>query len=388
VLIVDLIIVGLILGMVAWGFSQGLTVRMLALAGFVAGVVIGSRVAPLVLEDGLESTYAPIIALPAALLAGGLLAALFERFGLRVRGGRERLGVADGVAGAVLAGILGLATAWIVGAIVTQMDSLQDDVERSEVLHRLNSALPPPGPVLAAEAQPADPIPTFEGKPPRVGPPNPLVARDPDVKRAERSLVKVIVNGCGHGRVGSGWIAAEGIVATNAHVVAGADATAVQVRGEGRSYAATPVWYDKKRDFALLRSAGVRGVAVLPLVPRPKGGAQGATLGFPRNRREIRAARLGPLGSPEGRLGGGAALEGKPVMPFVGRVQGGNSGGPIVDTRGRVLTTVFGQLLGRSGGFGVPNKYARIALRRAGPAVKPGDCDDHDELTGRTALTR
>lgn len=379
-LVVDLIIAGLIIGMAAWGFAQGLTVRMLALLGFAIGAVLGSRIGPLVLADGLDSTYAPIVALPAALIAGGAVAALFERLGLRLLRRRD-LGAAEGIAGALLAAVLGIAAVWFVGAIVAQVDAFEDDVDDSEVLHRLNSALPPPGPVLTAESQAPPPIATFEGRPPRVGPPRPRVARDPDVRRAGRSLVKVIMNGCGHGGTGSGWVAAEGIVATNAHVVAGADSLAVQIQGRGIAFEATTVWYDKKSDFALVRSPAVAELAVLPLVANPKAGTHGATLGFPRGRREIRAARLGALGSPEGRVGGGAQLSERPVTPFAGRVQPGNSGGPIVDESGRVLTTVFAQLRGRSGGFGVPNMYAQRGLRRAGPPVEPGECDDRRELT-------
>jgi hypothetical protein len=45
-------------------------------------------------------------------------------------------------------------------------------------------------------------------------------------------------------------------------------------------------------------------------------------------------------------------------------VREGNSGGPIVDEQGRVLTTVFGGRtgLGPPGGYGVPNDAVRKAL--------------------------
>jgi S1-C subfamily serine protease len=58
-------------------------------------------------------------------------------------------------------------------------------------------------------------------------------------------------------------------------------------------------------------------------------------------------------------------------------VRQGNSGGPVVDGEGRVLTTVFAGSTepGARGGFGVPNAEVREALSAAaaGP-VSTGPC--------------
>ena len=44
------------------------------------------------------------------------------------------------------------------------------------------------------------------------------------------------------------------------------------------------------------------------------------------------------------------------ITALRGRVRPGNSGGPVVDTHGRVMATVFAALTGtsRPGGFAVP----------------------------------
>jgi len=53
-------------------------------------------------------------------------------------------------------------------------------------------------------------------------------------------------------------------------------------------------------------------------------------------------------------------------------VRSGNSGGPLVDSRGRVAATVFAaNATGRPGGLGVPNELLRRAL--AGPLRPTGD---------------
>jgi len=62
------------------------------------------------------------------------------------------------------------------------------------------------------------------------------------------------------------------------------------------------------------------------------------------------------------------------VTTFRGKSQPGSSGGPLVDLRGRVLTTVWGGSSALASGFGVPNRFVRRALRKAGPPVSTGGC--------------
>jgi S1-C subfamily serine protease len=58
-----------------------------------------------------------------------------------------------------------------------------------------------------------------------------------------------------------------------------------------------------------------------------------------------------------------------------GTVRPGNSGGPGVDARGRVRTTVFARRGGQDGGYGIPSDLVRDALADAGTRpVAPTDC--------------
>ena len=63
------------------------------------------------------------------------------------------------------------------------------------------------------------------------------------------------------------------------------------------------------------------------------------------------------------------------ITAFRGRVRSGNSGGPVVDGSGRVLTTVFASARrrGRSG-YGVPNSIVARAVQTAAGAVSTGPC--------------
>jgi S1-C subfamily serine protease len=64
------------------------------------------------------------------------------------------------------------------------------------------------------------------------------------------------------------------------------------------------------------------------------------------------------------------------VTTLRGSVRGGNSGGPAVDARGRVLTTVFARRPGGDGGFGVPSELVRAALGEVGSKVIRTECVD------------
>ena len=58
-----------------------------------------------------------------------------------------------------------------------------------------------------------------------------------------------------------------------------------------------------------------------------------------------------------------------------GLIQSGNSGGPVVNGRGRVVATVFAATTsGPRGGYGVPNDLVRDALQDDSGQVSTGPC--------------
>ncbi|HMJ01608.1 MAG TPA: MarP family serine protease [Conexibacter sp.] len=364
------------------GLRRGLIVGALSLTGLVIGALLGARIGPLVLPEGSHSPYAPLFALAGALLVGGLLASGLERLGARLRRGLwiPGLGTLDGLLGAVLSVAIALGVAWLAGAVVLQtpvLRDLRDDVQRSFVLRQLNDALPPSGPILNALAR-FDPLPQVTGPGADVAPPSGAVLREPGVREAAPSVVRILGTACGLGVEGSGWVAAPGLVVTNAHVVAGEQDTVVQAPGDTTaSRPATLVHFDVRNDLAVLRVDGL-GSPALAIGGEPASGTAGAILGYPLN---------GPFDAEAGRVGATRAVISedaygrgpvrRSVTPLRGRVRSGNSGGPIVDAQGRVLTTVFAATTsGRRGGYGVPNAVVREALADAdgSAAVSSGAC--------------
>ena len=377
---IDWIIVAFTVLMAVWGYAQGLLVGALSLGGFVGGGFIGSRLGPLLLEEGSRSPYAPVFALVGAFLIGGILASVFESVGFQLRRRlRNGLGVAvDGIGGALLLAAAGLAIAWMIGAIALQTPGAREfrrDIQRSAILKRLNAAFPPRS-LLNTLAR-FDPFPSIEGPAPEVPPPTSRIARDPDVRRAAQSTVKVLGTACGLGIEGSGWIAGDGIVVTNAHVVAGQEDTTVQLAGEGPRHDADAIWFDSRNDLAILRSSGIAGTPALAMNENAKVGTSAAVVGYPGNGPlDIRAARLGATSEVVSEDSYGRGPVRRRVTALRGTVRSGNSGGPLLDGRGRVLATVFASTTGGGprGGYGVPDSIVRSALDRAGERVDTGPC--------------
>ena len=376
----DWIIVVFTLLMGVWGYAQGLIVGALSLAGFVAGALLGSRIGPALLEEGSRSPYAPLFALIGALFIGGILASGLEVVGFHLRRRLdERLGIFDGAGGAVLVACLGLALAWVVGAVALQTPgarSFREPIQRSAILKELNAVLPPSGPLIRALAR-FDPFPRIKGPRPGVGPPDAAIVRDPEVRAAGRSVVRVLGTACGLGVQGSGWVAGNGEVVTNAHVVAGQDDTTVQAGGEGGRIDADAIWFDPRNDLAILRASGLAGTEGLALNGSARPGLSGAVLGFPENGPyDVQPARLGGTQTVLSEDAYGRGPVRRPITSLRGLVRSGNSGGPMVDGDGRVVTTIFAARAAGGGGsgFGVPDSVVRNALRRANGLVDTGPC--------------
>lgn len=367
--------------MALWGYRQGLIVGLLSLAGFAAGALIGSRLGPELLVDGSASPYAPAIALAGAMLLGGVAAVSLESLahGLRVRLARRggATHALDAAGGALLLASLGIALVWLFGAVALNAPGakeLRRSVQESTVLQALNKSFPPSGDLLNALNR-IDPGSAIEGPDPGVGPPDAAIAHDPEVQAATAGVVRVTGTACGLGVSGSGWVAAPGLVVTNAHVVAGSDDTAVSLGEDDTRRDAVVVHYDPSNDLALLSVDGLEAPA-LEMARVAPSGAEGAIVGFPENGPlAVSPARLGATETTttEDSYGNGPLT--RSLTALRGEVLSGNSGGPVIDGQGQVLTTVFAStVLKQAGGYGIPNPVVRGALADSSGEADTGTC--------------
>jgi S1-C subfamily serine protease len=164
---------------------------------------------------------------------------------------------------------------------------------------------------------------------------------------------------------------------TNAHVVAGVRSPTVHV-GD-RQLDATVVLYDPNRDVAVL---DVPGLSARPLViaGRARTGESAIVIGYPQD---------GPYRADPARVRGVQEAKGpniydsrtvvREIYALRARVRPGNSGGPLVSTRGEVLGVVFAAAADDpQTGYALTAKEVAgdaAAGRTATASVSTGRCD-------------
>lgn len=379
--LLDVGIILLALALAAVGYERGLIASALPLAGFIGGAALGARLGPALLSGGSESEYAPLVAVVTGILVGAFVAVALEGVGKAIRGRilGGRVGALDGIGGALLLALLALLISWGFGAVAlhaggSDTRNLREAVQQSAVLGALNDLLPPSGPLLNVLRR-IDPTPPVRGPDADVAAANQAVADDPEIRTAGEATVRVLGTACGLGVAGSGWVAAPGIVVTNAHVVAGADDTTVRAVN-GADIDANAVHYDPRNDLALLEAPGLDAPS-LPLAPQVPTGTEAAVIGYPNNGPlTFTPARLGRTGTVTSQDSYGRGPIQRRMTPFRAPIRSGNSGGPVVDTAGDVAATVFAASTGDrpSNGLGVPNEVVAEALAGNLQPADTGPC--------------
>lgn len=186
------------------------------------------------------------------------------------------------------------------------------------------------------------------------------------VQRVQPSVVRLRLLGPG-GRqagLGSGFVVADGLVATARHGLLAADGAEIQLR-DGRSLAVRGIAADDAaHDLALLAVAwpnGFSDVAPLPLASLPpRVGARVSVFGSPLG---LEATVADGIVSAVGELPGLG-----PVLTISAPISPGSSGGPVVDEHGRVVGIVRGKHPGGEN-LNFASQATDLAALRAGPIV-------------------
>jgi len=385
--LVDLVAVALVIGGLALGARLGAAVQVLSFGGFWIGLLAGSAVAPAVARLSNSTVVKITAGLVTPFLAATVVATLGGWVGSRVAAFLDGVGWrrADAAAGSVFSAAAALLSVWLAGFMLASgpWPGAAREIRRSVVLRALDRKLPSPPTVLARMQRVLDPTgfpSVFAGLEPDIGQPATLpggaVVRSA-VARAAAATVRIVGAGCGGTIDGSGFVAAPGLVVTNAHVVAGITRPVIE-DGNGR-HRATPVVFDPRLDLAVLRAGGLAG-PVLALAPglAPTGTA-GAALGYPGGGpfQAVPAAVRRSLVAV-GRDIYGERLTTRAVYELQATIRPGNSGGPFVDRDGTVLGVVFSRSITESQvGYAlvaddVASRVRAATTRTA--AVATGDC--------------
>lgn len=350
--VVDVIVVALAVVTGFRGWSKGLVSQVFEFGGgflgLIVGVALGPRIANLFTErPGLEGAIISVIVVLVTVSIGQAAGfVLGHRSSAIAR--RARLGGVNQGLGVVFAVIVLLASFWLVGSLLVQGPSrpVARAMRSSALLRGVNAVLPNPPNVLAYFSQylRTSGFPqVFAGLPPSIGPPVDLPSgrqARAAFNAADQSTVRVVVPACGGTQLGSGWVAAESTVVTNAHVVAGGDEVTVQ--DQAGDHVASVVVYDSRTDVAVLHVEGVAGEPLdLESREQPRG-TGGATLGYAGGG-DLQGHRAAVQASYPARgldIYGRRSVE-RDVYELRAPVRQGDSGGPFVLSNGDVAGVVF-----------------------------------------------
>ena len=346
--LLDLLLVVAIGAAAYSGYRFGFAARALSWAGLAGGLVLGVEFVDDVARSLQGSTprtrlLASLAFLLFVAVAGqslGIVVGSVVRRHIPAFGG---IRLADRVAGAA-AGVFGVLVAmWLlIPGLANAPGWPARAVRGSAIVREIDRVAPTPPSALATLGRlvGAGSFPEVfrrltspdVGTPPAGGVPALVAAR------VEASVVKVQGRACDVIQQGSGVVVGNGVVVTNAHVVAGERSTTVLVPGRGQ-LDATVVAFDPARDVAVLRVA--RGESPLA-VADAQVDEHGGVFGYPGG---------GPLQEAPARVAQRIVAEGsdiyhsaptrRDVLVLAARLMPGNSGGPVVDDRGRVIGIAF-----------------------------------------------
>ncbi|HEU5156010.1 MAG TPA: MarP family serine protease [Streptosporangiaceae bacterium] len=358
--ILDLILLGLIVLFAVSGYRQGFIVGLLSFVGFVGGGVCGALIAPPIARAVVEGpSQQALLAIVIAFLAATLGQLLASSVGAvlrnRVTGNNAR--AVDAAGGAVVSVVSLLVVAWFIGSAVSNspFSGLRTQVANSQVLRGVDDVMPDAvdgwfASFRAFVAKTEFPQ-VFGGlggeSLVNVPPPDTRVLTTPELRAARRSIVKIVgtAPSCQRRIEGSGFVYAPERVMTNAHVVAGVRGPTVYVMG-GASYRARVVVYNPRRDIAVLQ---VPGLPQRPLEFNPSAESRdnAVVAGFPRGHPGFVAvaARVRTRQFAKGPDIYHAGQVKREIYAIRGKVEPGNSGGPLLASDGTVYGVIFAAAL-------------------------------------------
>jgi S1-C subfamily serine protease len=334
------------------GYVEGFVLGACATIGLLAGAAVGVYGVPRVLDNFSPSVEVSFAALVLVVLLASIGRTVGALLGSKLRNkiAWKPVKAVDALGGAALAAVSVLVVAWVLGVAVSgaRIPSVTSAVRGSQVLAKVDQALPG-GADRALQAfndvVNTDLFPRFLDPfvPERIRdtqPPDAGIARLAAVKEAYTRIAKVTgVANCSRGLEGSGFVYAPQRVMTNAHVVAGVSSPKVEINK--KAYDATVVLFDPSVDIAVLYVPNL-DVKPLPFDESGKADAPAVVLGYPEN---------GPYNSEPARIRSEERLRGPDIygdrtvtrqaFSIWASVRPGNSGGPLISSKGTVYGVVF-----------------------------------------------
>lgn len=165
------------------------------------------------------------------------------------------------------------------------------------------------------------------------------------IERAGRAITVRVRNvGCDRVGTGSGVVLGPDVIATNRHVVEGAQRLEVTT-WDGQTFPVEVVTVASEADLALARVTGLDTPGAVPAARAALAGDRVFAIGYPGGRSITTTSGL-----IEGEVGRSEAA----VLRFTAEVRPGNSGGPLLNRRGELVGVVYAVELLSGRGLAVP----------------------------------
>jgi S1-C subfamily serine protease len=347
----DAVLLVILLAAVVRGVELGLIRQLCSAAGFFGGLFLGVWLQGKVVHFAHAANSRALLSLCVILGCAFFLLVIGEHVGNAAKSRLEllRINKADRFLGSFTAALTVLVAIWLGANIFADLPSAswQRQVQQSYVVTRLNSVMPPAPKVIARISNFITPngFPqVFTGLEPS---PKQTEVVTPDmstlsgvVRQAAPSVVKVEGEGCGGIVDGTGFVARNNLVITNAHVVAGVADPQV-LDGNGR-HKTTVVWFDPNLDFAVLRVNNLAGKPLPIITQLAPAGTQGTVLGYPGGG----AFKADPAAVIDSFTAIGRNIYDqenttREIYSLKADIIGGNSGGPLLDKGGNVMGIIF-----------------------------------------------
>jgi uncharacterized membrane protein required for colicin V production len=353
--LLDLLIVVLLAFGAFAGWRAGFLGPVLALFGGILGFVAAVVLATLFREQ-LSTIEQPTRAL-LTMLGLGLLVVFGEATGAALGATASRglrttwFRPLDALGGAVVGLAHVVLLVWLLGGLLAAglSPALAPMARGSAILDAVYQRLPPPanvaGRMLALLSATDLPL-LFAGLEPPPATPLELPGDREARALAESgvaSTARVTGTGCGAWQqVGSGFFITPTHVVTNAHVVAGTDATSVSLAGA--TFETLVVHFDPNADIAVLYAAGADAPTLDLAADTPRRGTSAVALGYPGggDLRVSPAAVTANHDVPGPNIYGEGRYDHE-VVEMRADIERGSSGGPLIVAPGMVGGVVFGE---------------------------------------------
>jgi S1-C subfamily serine protease len=350
--IIDVLIVLFLISAVFRGREVGFVRQLCSTVGFFGGLWLGATLEPHLVHLAHSQTGRSLVTLGTTLGCAFVLLTVGEYIGivLKTKVYAGRLNKVDNGLGSVLALVSMLIGVWLSASILQSLPSpsLQSALKGSAIVSSLTQSLPPAPAVIASLGHLIDPngfpqVFTGNEPSPNTNVPLPdLGSLQAAVASDRKSVVKIEGQGCGGIVEGSGFVVGPGLVATNAHVVAGIKDP--YIFDANNSHEAKAVWFDPNLDFAILKAGNLAGKPLTLNTAEVPRGTASAVLGYPGGGAfSAKSAAILDEFTATGRNIYDQGQTKRDVYEVKADIIPGNSGGPLVAADGTVIGVVFAE---------------------------------------------